>query len=172
MIDLILLTSLLNSPAYGYALKKTAGMIFGGGHLHNNVIYPTLNRFVRNGWVKQSTVAGERGQQRKLYRLTAGGRKHLVEQIGMFGEREAADDGAFLLRLALFDVLSAKKRDNIVAARKSFLTARAAELAQLREMTPGGSFPEMALERVQNLVKDELQWLQQVQNALEIKTRN
>lgn len=172
MIDLILLTSLLNGPAYGYALKKTAGMIFGAGHLHNNVIYPTLNRFVRNGWVEQSTIAGERGQQRKQYRLTPAGRKHMVEQIGMFEERDAADDGAFLLRLALFGVLSAKKRENIVEKRRSFLTARAAELAQLRQMTPAGSFPEMALERVQNVVKDELQWLRQVENALETKTRN
>ena len=172
MNDLILLTSLLNGPAYGYALKKTAGMIFGSGHLHNNVIYPTLNRFVRNSWVDQSTVGGERGQQRKQYRLTPAGRKHIVEQIGMFGEREASDDGAFMLRLALFDLLSAKKREEIIQRRKSFLTARAAELEQLREMTPGGSFPEMALERVQNRVKDELRWLRQVENALEIKTTN
>ena len=172
MIDLILLASLLNGPAYGYALKKTAGMIFGSGHLHNNVVYPTLNRFVRNGWVEQSTVEGERGQQRKQYRLTPAGRKHMVEQLGIFGEREAADDGAFLLRLALFDMLSAKNREDVIEKRKSFLTARAAELARLREMTPGGSFPEMALERVQNLVKDELRWLRQVDNALERKTKN
>lgn len=172
MIDLILLASLLNGPAYGYALKKTAGMIFGSGHLHNNVVYPTLNRFVRNGWVEQSTVEGERGQQRKQYRLTPAGRKHMVEQLGIFGEREAADDGAFLLRLALFDMLSALNREDIIEQRKSFLTARAAELARLREMTPGGSFPEMALERVQNLVKDELRWLRQVDNALERKTKN
>lgn len=172
MVDLILLASLLNGPAYGYALKKTAGMIFGSGHLHNNVVYPTLNRFVQSGWVGQSTVEGERGQQRKQYRLTPAGRKHMIEQLGIFGEREAADDGAFLLRLALFDMLSAKNREDIIEKRKSFLTARAAELARLREMTPGGSFPEMALERVQNLVKDELRWLRQVNNALERKTKH
>ena len=172
MIDLILLASLLNGPAYGYALKKTAGMIFGSGHLHNNVVYPTLNRFVQSGWVEQSTVEGERGQQRKQYRLTPAGRKHMIEQLGIFGEREAADDGAFLLRLALFDMLSAKNREDVIEKRKSFLTVRAAELARLREMTPSGSFPEMALERVQNLVKDELRWLRQVDNALERKTKN
>jgi hypothetical protein len=40
-------------------LKKTEGLIFGGA-MHNNVIYPSLKRFVRNGWVEQSTVPGDR----------------------------------------------------------------------------------------------------------------
>src|SRR3974390_742137 len=111
MYDLVLLTPLLGGPAYGYALTKTAGLIFGGGEMHNNVIYPSLKKFVRNGWVEQSSVPGDRGQQRKQYRLTAIGRKYLLEQVGTFEEQEASNEGAFLLRLALFDLLPPKKRE-------------------------------------------------------------
>src|SRR6516162_9816350 len=91
MYDLVLLTALLGGPAYGYALKKTAGLIFGDGELHNNVIYPSLKKFVRNGWVGQSSVPGDRGQQRKQYRITAFGRRYLLEQVGKFGDHEGGD---------------------------------------------------------------------------------
>jgi len=163
MTDLVLLTALLRGPAYGYALKKTAGLIFGSGAMHNNVIYPSLKRFVRNGWVEQTTVPGDRGQERKQYRITAQGRRHLLEQIGTFGEDDARDEGAFLLRVAMFDLLSAGKRRNIVAARKSFLKTRSTELSQLREAAEPTSFPNLALSRVQQRVRDELRWIRQIE---------
>jgi DNA-binding PadR family transcriptional regulator len=167
MNDLVLLTALLGGPAYGYALKKTAGLIFGGGAMHNNIVYPSLKRFVRNGWVEQTTVPGDRGQERKQYRITAQGRRHLLEQVGTFGEDEARDEGAFLLRLALFDLLPAGKRRAIVAARKSFLTMRSRELSELRDAAEPTSFPNMALSRVQQRVRDELRWIRQIEAHIE-----
>ena len=65
MNDLVLLAAMLAGPAYGYALKRTAGLIFGAGAMHNNVIYPALKKFVHNGWVSQLSVPGDRGHQRK-----------------------------------------------------------------------------------------------------------
>src|ERR1700721_7627 len=114
MNDLVILTALLGGPAYGYALKKTAGLIFGNGALHNNVIYPSLKKFVQNGWVEQSRGPGDRGQQRKQYRSTAAGKKYLLGQIGTLDQHEAGDEGAFLLRVALFDVLPQGKRKGII----------------------------------------------------------
>jgi len=163
MNDLVLLTALLRGPAYGYALKKTAGLIFGSGAMHNNVVYPSLKRFVRNGWVEQTTVPGDRGQERKQYRITAQGRRHLLEQIGTFGEDDARDEGAFLLRLALFDLLPAAKRSTIIAARKSFLAMRSRELSELRDAAEPTSFPNKALRRVQQRVRDELRWIRQIE---------
>lgn len=111
MNDLVLLAALLRGPAYGYSLKKTAGLIFGNSAMHNNIIYPALKKFMRNGWVEQATVQGDRGQQRKQYRITVAGRKYLLEQLGTFGDREAREEEAFLLRLAFFDVLPKRKRE-------------------------------------------------------------
>jgi DNA-binding PadR family transcriptional regulator len=159
MTDLVLLTALLGGPAYGYALKRTAGLIFGSGLLHNNVVYPLLKKFVESGWVEQSSVPGDRGQQRKQYRITAAGRKYLLEQIANFGEREACDDGAFLFRVALFDLLPEQKRGEIIAARKAFLAARIKELSELEETGRPRPFGAVVLERVQALVNDELGWI-------------
>jgi len=169
MNDLVLLTALLGGPPYVYTLKKTAGLIFGNGELHNNVIYPSLKKFVQNGWVEQSSVAGDRGQQRKQYRITAAGKKYLLEQAGTLDQHQAGDEGAFLLRLALFDILPRRNRAGIISSRKSFLTARTAELSQLQEAAQPGSFGMVALDRVRNRVRDELRWIRQIESQLEAK---
>jgi DNA-binding PadR family transcriptional regulator len=166
MNDLILLAALLRGPAYGYALKKTAGLIFGGRAMHNNVVYPSLKKFMQNGWVEQATVPGSRGQQRKQYRITAAGRKHLLAQLGTFGKGEAADEAEFLFRLAFFDVLPKRKRESIMAERKSFLISRAAQFAELRKSTPARSFGAVALGRVETLVQGELQWISGLEEEL------
>ncbi len=167
MNDLILLAALLRGPAYGYALKKTAGLIFGSRALHSNVVYPLLKRFMQNGWVEQGSTPGDRGQTRKQYRITAAGRKYLLEQLGSFDEQDARDDGAFLFRVALFDVLPKQNRQAIVAARKSFLTSRSEQLAELRETMLPRSFGGVALDRVQTLVQDELRWIHKIEDQLE-----
>jgi DNA-binding PadR family transcriptional regulator len=169
MNDLVLLAALLRRPAYGYALKRTAGLIFGADGMPNNVVYPSLKKFMQSGWVEQKTVPGDRGQQRKQYRMTPAGRKYLLEQLASFGEREAGDDGAFLFRVAFFDVLPKRKRDAIVAARKLFLISRARQLSELREVGRPNSFNAVALDRVQAVVESELRWVEQLEH--ELKTR-
>lgn len=165
MTDLVLLTALLGGPAYGYALKRTAGLIFGNGVLHSNLVYPLLKKFVQSGWVEQSSVPGDRGQQRKQYRITPAGRKYLLEQIAIFGRREARDDGAFLFRVAMFDLLPEEKRREIIAARKGFLTARVKELSELEETGKPKSFNAVVLNRFQALVKGELEWIARLERS-------
>jgi DNA-binding PadR family transcriptional regulator len=170
MRDLVLLSAMLGGPAYGYALKRTAGLIFGDGAMHNNVVYPLLKKFVASGWVRQRVVPGDRGQQRKQYRLTAAGRKHLLGSLAALGENEAADEGAFLLRVAFFDVLSRKNRAAIVAARRSFLTLRSQELARLREGVQPRSFALLALDRVRQRLAGELRWIREIEKLGETAT--
>ena len=159
MTDLVILTALLSGPAYGYALKRTAGLIFGSGVLHNNLVYPLLKKFVESGWVEQKTVPGDRGQQRKQYRITAAGKRHLMQKISTFDERDAANDGAFLFRVAMFDLLPEKRRKEILAARKAYLAVRISELDELNKTGTPKSFSGIVLEHFQDLVRDELKWI-------------
>jgi len=165
MTDLVLLTALLGGPAYGYALKRTAGLIFGNGVLHNNIVYPLLKKFVDSGWVEPTTIQGDGGPQRKQYRITAAGKKYLLERLAAFGERDAANDGAFLFRVAMFDLLQEARRKEIVAARKAFLTARVQELSELGRTGRARSFSAIVLERSQALVKDELAWISKLERS-------
>ena len=74
MTDLILLATLLDGPKHGYQLKKQAGLIFGQGAIHNNLVYPLMRRFTNEGWVSKKTMPGERGQNKQQYAITAAGR--------------------------------------------------------------------------------------------------
>jgi DNA-binding PadR family transcriptional regulator len=159
MYDLVILAALLRGPAYGYALKKTAGLIFGHGDMHNNIVYPALKRLMENGWVQQSNVPGDRGQNRKQYRLTSTGKRHLIAQISASSDAGADGDGAFLFRVALFDYLPQARRHEILSARRAFLTARAAQLADLKKTTRPRSYGAAVFDRLQAQVADELEWI-------------
>lgn len=167
MNELVLLAALLRSPAYGYALKETAGQIFGSRAMHPNIVYPLLKKFVQNGWVEQSETPGERGQTRKQYRITNAGKKYLLEQITTFTEQDAADDGAVLFRIAFFDILPKETRQAVLGARKSFLQSRLEQLTELRAQTNPKSFPGVALDRVLSVVRDELRWIAKLENQVE-----
>ena len=159
MTDLVLLTALLSGPAYGYALKRPAGLIFGSGVLHNNLVYPLLKKFVESGWVDQKIIPGDRGQQRKQYRITAAGKRYLMQQIASFDERDAANDGAFLFRVAMFDLLPEERRKEILAVRKAYLAVRIRELDELKKTGTPKSFSGTVLEHFQDLVRNELKWI-------------
>lgn len=169
MNDLVILAALLRTPAYGYALKKTAGLIFGNRAMHPNIVYPLLKKFVQNGWVEQSSTPGDRGQTRKQYRITPAGRKYLLEQLSNFDEQDASNDGAFLFRVAFFDALPKQKRQEILAARKLFLNSRATELAKLSEATQVKSYGGIALDRVQTRVQEELRWIRKLEDKVDTK---
>ena len=34
--------------------------------MHNDVVYPSLKKVVRNGWVEQKSMQGDRGQQQSF----------------------------------------------------------------------------------------------------------
>src|SRR3974390_459070 len=131
MNELIVLACLLRAPAYGYALTKTAGLIFGNREMHPNIVYPSLKKFVQERWVERRSKPGERGQTRKQYRITSNGRKYILERLSTFSERDASDDGVFLFRVAFFDLLPKPTCCQILEARKLFLNSRAHELAKL-----------------------------------------
>jgi DNA-binding PadR family transcriptional regulator len=166
MNDLILLATLLRGPTYGYALKRAAGLIFGNQAMHPNIVYPLLKRFVQNDWVEQSTEPGERGQIRKQYKITAAGRRYLIDRLGTFSESEAADEYAFLFRVALFDVLPVEKRTAIAAARKAFLESRALQLRRLKAAMQPVSYGAVAFDRNRAIVASELRWIRQLELAL------
>ena len=75
MNDILILACLLPGPKHGYLIKKQAGLILGTGELHNNLVYPLLHRFEREGWVGKKKSRGERGQTRLEYFLKPAGKR-------------------------------------------------------------------------------------------------
>jgi DNA-binding PadR family transcriptional regulator len=131
MNDLLLLSTLLDGPMHGYALKKQIALITGHTEMHNNLVYPLLKRFVANGWVSQRESSGERGQTRETYALTAKGRQEIRGKLTDFSPKSASSGEAFSLRVGLFGVLEPTTRSRILDERDKWLAQRIVRLTSL-----------------------------------------
>lgn len=132
MSDLIILSCLLEGAKHGYALKKQAGLIIGRAGIHNNLVYPALRRFMERGWVKKRTSAGQRGQNRDTYALTAEGKRELLRKLGEFTEKQAGEENEFHLRVAMFEILDGDARRRILEARKSWIESHEGRLRTIQ----------------------------------------
>src|SRR5579862_1763658 len=159
MNDLLLLSTLLAGPKHGYALKKMAGLITGQEEMHNNLVYPTLKRFVKEGLVSRRTAEGERGQTRDVYAITVKGRQELVARLSEFSERDAASGPASMLRVGLFAVLPQDVRLKILETRDEWLAKREEKLAKLVERMNVGDWGNESVQFLLTQIREERRWL-------------
>jgi transcriptional regulator len=79
-LDLLLLTAVADQPAHGYAiveiLRARSDNVFD---LPEGTLYPALHRLERAGLLA-SRWAEVNGRRRRVYQLTAKGRKDIVRQ--------------------------------------------------------------------------------------------
>lgn len=163
MIDSMILALLLPGARYGYELKREVGAALGRGPLHNNTIYPMLQKFARAGWVRMRTAPGERGQTRRLYALTGMGRDALRVQLRQFTPRQAESESEFQLRVGLFGELGRADRERIRAARERVLVARRERLEQIRQhFGLEDGYPATVVKFRLDMVQRELHWTQEL----------
>jgi DNA-binding PadR family transcriptional regulator len=124
---------LLAGPQHGYRLKQQAGVVFGQGALHNNLVYPLLRRFMANKWVTKKTVPGERGQRRQQYAITPLGRQTLMDRLRDFCEQHARSEDEFRVRVGFFAMLAAEDRERILQLREGALRSRDHILSNLQK---------------------------------------
>jgi DNA-binding PadR family transcriptional regulator len=166
MNDLLLLATLLPGPRHGYALKKQVGLITGQRAMHNNLVYPLLKRFTSHGWVHRKQVAGQRGQTRELYALTARGRQELIRKLSEFSEKQAASPDAFRLRVGLFDILVPEARHRILDARENWLTVREKNLARLVGALRVKGWGGDVVSFLRSQIRAEKKWVAQLRKNL------
>ena len=159
MTDLIILGMLLESPQHGYRLKQNAGLIFGQGKLHNNLVYPLLRRFMANKWVTKKTIPGERGQKRQQYAITPLGRQALLDRIRAFTEQDARSEEAFRVRVGFFAMLSPEDRDRILRLREDALRSRSDILSNLQQEIELGPFAGEVVSFLGEQTQTELGWI-------------
>ena len=74
-LDHILL-GILRTPGSGYEIRRQFHDIFSHFWAADlPQIYRTLNRMERDGWLTASAEASEKGPERRVYRVTAGGKR-------------------------------------------------------------------------------------------------
>ena len=89
-LDGLLLASLETGPRHGYAIMEAlrAGSD-GQFDLPTGTVYPALRRLERAGLI-QGTWSAEGGRKRRVYKLTASGRRKLTAERGTWHEFSAA----------------------------------------------------------------------------------
>jgi len=169
MNDLLMLSMMLDGPKYGYQLKREAGLIMGQA-LHNNLVYPSLRRFLEQGWVSKKAVPGERGQTRQQYVLSAEGRRHLFERLTEFSDADASSEGAFHLRVGLFSALKPETRENIVGRRENWLRHRDQHLAALQAKMELGKYGGEIVRQMRKQIAMEQEWIRHLRRIAKTET--
>src|SRR5262249_34320588 len=162
MNDLLMLSMLLPGPKHGYRLKREAGLMFGQGNLHNNLVYPLLRRFMVEGLVVQKEAKGERGQTRKLYALTTLGRRTLVARLSEYSEQEALQPEPFLLRVGLFMVLEPEVCERILSTREKALRGQDQQMAALQQGMNLGIYGGDVVNHLREGIAAELDWIRRL----------
>jgi DNA-binding PadR family transcriptional regulator len=171
MNDLIILALLSQGPKHGYQLKREAGFILRQEAMHNNLVYPLLRRFTKQGLVSKKTTPGQRGQTRQQYALTAKGRKDLVQRLAEFSDEDARSPEAFATRVGMFDLLKLEARLGILSRREAYLSYREQRLAALKANmdvgTYGGEVARFLVEQGQA----ERLWIERLRRMQKQKSR-
>ena len=162
MNDLILLSLLLEGPKHGYRLKKEAAMLTMQQQLHNNTVYPLLNRLLKEGFITQRESDGERGQTRLLYELSSSGRQHLTERLSQFTESDSADESAFRLRVGLFDFLDVATRRRILKLRDQRLADQLERVSLIGQTHTMSGWPARTYNFVVAGIERERAWIAQL----------
>ena len=82
--EMLVLGVLRTDEKHGYQIaldvaERSAGMF----ELQHGTLYPILHRLEERGWIKGRWDSGE-GRRKKVYELTAEGRRHLTGEIDRF----------------------------------------------------------------------------------------
>ena len=80
-LDMLILQTLQWGPQHGYAIGATLRTQSAESlKIETGSLYPALHRLERQGWVKAEWRQTEANQRAKFYRLTARGKKQLLEE--------------------------------------------------------------------------------------------
>jgi len=168
MNDIIMLSLLLEGPKHGYRLKQEAARLSSGETLHNNTVYPRLNRFLADGWITQSETQGDRGQTRLLYELTLAGHHALIARLNSFDQADATSAPAFRLRVGLFDLLEPADRLRILRLRDSYLADRLRQSAAIAQAHQISGWPARSFAFATEQLNRERDWIAELSQLVDL----
>ena len=81
VLDMLVLRTLRFGPLHGYAIAGAIRDSSGDAlTVEFGSLYPALKRLELNGWIAAKWETSERNRPAKVYRLTPGGRKKLLQE--------------------------------------------------------------------------------------------
>jgi PadR family transcriptional regulator, regulatory protein PadR len=86
-LDMLVLRTLIFGPLHGYGIAQAIrGSSAEALDIEFGSLYPALKRLELKGWIASKWETSEMNRQAKFYRLTAAGRKHLIQEHSKWAE--------------------------------------------------------------------------------------
>jgi transcriptional regulator len=86
-LDMLVLRTLLAGSLHGYGIAKSIRSASNEAlEIEFGSLYPALKRLEAKGWIASAWETSEHNRRAKYYRLTAAGRKHLVQEQSKWAE--------------------------------------------------------------------------------------
>ena len=84
-LDLLILKALSTGDMHGWGVSQRIQEISRGVlEVNQGSLYPALHRLENRGWIESSWGTSENNRRAKFYRLSAAGRKELVEETAVW----------------------------------------------------------------------------------------
>ena len=90
-LDMLILQTLQWGPQHGYAIGQTISAQSSASlKIETGSLYPALHRLEKQGWAKAEWRQTEAKQRAKFYRLTASGKRQLLQERDRWSQLVAA----------------------------------------------------------------------------------
>ena len=90
-IDLLVLRTLALAPMHGWGITQRIQQVTDGVlEVNQGSLYPALHRLVKRGWLQATWGTSENNRRARFYRLTAVGKKQLVDETATWRRFSAA----------------------------------------------------------------------------------
>ena len=90
-LDLLILKSVASEPMHGWGIAQRIQQISSGVlEVNQGSLYPALHRLVKRGWLQATWGTSENNRRARFYRLTAVGKKQLVDETATWRRFSAA----------------------------------------------------------------------------------
>jgi PadR family transcriptional regulator PadR len=80
-LDLLILKAVAREPMHGWGVSQRMQQVSGGVlDVNQGSLYPALHRLVKRGLLAATWGISDNGRRARYYRLTAAGKRQLVEE--------------------------------------------------------------------------------------------
>ena len=97
-LDLVILKALSWGPRHGYAVAEWIDQATSAAILiEEGTLYPALHRLVKRRWLEATWGTSENNRRARFYKLTAAGKKQLVEETATWRRFSGAVDAVLAI---------------------------------------------------------------------------
>jgi len=165
MLELSALGLLQREPLHGYRLKQRLELFMGSCiSVNYGAIYPLLKRLEERGYIEvMLEEAGDAGSSRKVYGITAAGRKRWRQKmLEQPQESWVKGRARFSIKFFFFSDLNVEERIRLVEHRLRICHQRDEYLnSQEIDYIPSDPYQATIWERAKFLLNSEVDWLNQ-----------